>query len=271
MIGRLAMLAMAAAVSCGGRTGIAPVGPDSGLSGSVSDSGVCSATGTRICGEECGLLSDCPACTRLYDTEAGASAYGICWGDLLDKGTTPCALCDEGQGCVRRDLNTFVCVPLGVCSALRALEAGSVCWYGDKVPFDGREVGANQGCADDSTGVVCGGGCPACAQNTLARCVGTGPDHPFGICPALALTSANPGDVGSYPRCELTVGGAQAVPCPSDPAYPYSCAISPYPPGDVLVARMNGYCLNADLCKSLSAAIPGGIWCFDAAGTRVAP
>lgn len=274
---RLYVATLAVLAACGGRTSLSASPPRDGSGTNEADSGsgladaadtgtTCSPDGVRLCGGAC--KSSCPLCTPLQTGVGATSEYGVCWADLSDQGNTPCALCDDGQGCVQRSPGKYVCVPLGVCQALRSLGQADVCWYGDKMPFDGSPVPTPRGCAASTTDIVCGGDCPPCgARYTLPRCVGRGPDHPFGTCPVIAGTG---NDVGSFPTCALLEGGYSA-PCPMLPGYPYVCAVSPYPPGDAVVARLNGYCLSRDLCSALASALPGGLWCFDASGTRVAP
>jgi hypothetical protein len=289
-VGRLfdcAIVMACSVLACGGRTEAGDwdsateheAGLDSGVpfpgndgSGDEAVQPTCSPDGVRLCGGRC-PDAPCDACGRLFHEDGTQSAYGICWSDLADFGNTPCALCDENEGCVERAPQSFVCVPLLVCDALRALGAGPVCWYGDKVPFEAQGEAVATGCPSDPSiqGVVCGGDCPACADGTtLSRCVGRGPSHPFGACPVLA-NAGSPTEVGNYPTCALSVKGSALIPCPSISYYPYSCAVSPNPPGDPIVARLSGYCISTDICKSLSALLPGGLWCYDASGARIAP
>ncbi len=194
------------------------------------------------------------------------SAYGVCFADLPDRGQTPCAVCDAGQGCVQRSQGSFECVPLEVCDDLRKLGAGDVCWYGDKVPYDGRAIPAASSCPDSDPLVhedhsMCGGPCGPCdtAHGALDRCVGQGPDHPIGIC-AQFCCSGNPEDPASFPRC-VVQGGTVIAACPT--VGNYTCAVYPSPPGDESVAKQNGLCLNRDVCHALHASLPGGLDCYD--------
>lgn len=282
--------ALFVAAACGGRASLVAGAPSDASTGAAPDGGsgladggwldaapTCQPDGVRLCGGICGAAPSCPVCTPLQSGTGASGPYGICWADLADDGSTPCALCDSGQGCVQRSPGKYVCVPLDVCGALRALGAQDVCWYGDKVPFDGAPVLHASGCPDSSgdevstTGLVCGGDCPPCGnQYTLPRCVGQGPDHPFGICPAIANAGAW-GDLGHFPTCALARDGYSAA-CPDVAySYPLACAVSPYPPGDPVVAGLNGFCLGVDFCASLASSLPGGLWCFDSSGTRIAP
>lgn len=240
----------------------------------VKDAGSrdCAPGGVRLCGGDCDTGGGCAECTDLVRGDGSDAGYGVCWSDLTDFGNTPCALCDENSVCVQRTKGTYVCVPLAVCDALVAFGVRDSCWYGDKVPFDGRPLASATSCPSDPKmlDIVCGGSCPQCSPYTLDRCVGRGPDHAFGVCPAL-YSSADRTDVSSFPVCSLSATGGMAVPCPAMSNYPYSCAVSPYPPGAANVARLNGYCLSTDLCTWLAQSLPGGMWCYDASGKRVAP
>jgi hypothetical protein len=230
----------------------------------------CSPNGVRLCGLQCGDAAGCPVCSRLATEDGGASSLGVCWADLPDKGETPCPLCDDGQGCVQRGPGTFVCIPLEICGALLGLGAADVCWYGDKVLFDGFALPPAVGCPSDPAGITCGGDCPSCG-GCLSRCVGRGPAHPFGLHPVPAYASS-PKDVQVIPTCALSADGFSSAPCPPvSNDYTYACAISPYPPGDPSVARLNGLCLEEGLCKQMSLTLPGGLWCFDASGKRIPP
>lgn len=257
--------------ACGGRQAGIGAAQDAGDDGSNDlVIATCAPAGARLCGGGCGDASPCPGgCSHLLDPGGGTSQFGVCWSDLPDKGATPCALCGDGQGCVQRSPGVFVCVPLAVCGALYALGAGDVCWYGDKVPFDGRRVPTATGCPQPAkiANIVCGGDCPACAETTLDRCVGRGVDHPFGVCPGLAFASDRE-DLAGVPLC-VASSGKDAVPCPS--SYEYSCAVFPYPPGELAVAVRSGFCVSAEMCAALATSLPGGLWCFDASGTKVAP
>lgn len=273
-----------AVLACGGRTilpadGASDAGRDafsrleSGSPAASWDAPAdsCSPDGVRLCGGRCGDAPGCPVCGNLLTDTGGASSYGVCWADLVDQGQTPCSLCDDGQGCVQRSPGLFVCVPLDVCHDLDTLGAGPICWYGDKVPFSGAAVPAASGCPDDSTDMVCGGDCSPCTYGSLARCVGRGPNHPFGVCPALDHV-LSPTDISSFPTCALSAAGFMAAPCPTAPSNDtYACAVSPYPPGDETVARLNGFCLVLPTCAALARSLPGGLWCYDSSGTRVAP
>ena len=283
MQARVLTLLASAGLSCGGRTvptfdEAADAGHDGSSAfeagwpdaGGDAPSDSCDPDGIRLCGGRCGDAPGCPICSQLLTGAGVPSDYGVCWADLPDNGETPCSLCDDGEGCVQRSRGRFVCVPLDVCHDLETLNAGPVCWYGDKTPFSGAAVPPATGCPDDSTATVCGGGCQPCTQSSLARCVGRGPNHPFGVCPVLAFGGSRT-DIGSFPTCALPAGGFMAAPCPALSSYPYVCAVSPYPPGDPTVARLNGFCLSVDFCTELAKSQPGGIWCFDSTGSRIAP
>ena len=268
-------------IACGGRTSSPETGMadasaleaatgwvDGAATSTFDGADPCSPGGVRLCGGACGKAEGCVNCTPLLTGSGSIARYGVRWSDLGDLGSTPCALCDDGQGCVRLSPDRFVCVPLDACGALLALGAGDVCWYGDKVAFDGAAVGVASGCPDDSTKNVCGGDCPPCYSDTLSRCVGRGPDHPFGICPDL-LAGGSATDVSNYPTC--SVGAKEMVPCPNASYANYACAVSPYPPGASAVAPLTGLCLDATECSSLAKSLPGGLWCFNSSGVRVAP
>lgn len=134
---RAVLVLSAVLPACGGRT--LDAGADAGSDSESSSDGVsftdvgafdstagaCAARGVRLCGGSCGQA--CATCRPLIQGDGADSAFGICWNDLPDFGETPCALCDEGEGCVRRAADSYVCVPLGVCVALRFLGAGDVC------------------------------------------------------------------------------------------------------------------------------------------------
>lgn len=264
-------------LACGGRASV--VGGADASSGDDGGDGLvfasCAPGGVRLCGGNCGDVPSCPGagCTGLIAGSGTAASFGVCWADLADMGLTPCALCDDGQGCVQRSSGSFVCVPLAVCGALDALGAGEVCWYGDKVPFDGAAVASATGCPQPTgiANVVCGGGdCPPCADITLDRCVGRGPDHPFGVCPPMVSPGSRV-DLSNVPLC-IVSGGSDALACPAlSSDYSYSCAVYPYPPAPPTVAPRNGFCISDMVCKELAASLPGGLWCFDATGRRVAP
>lgn len=267
--GVVAALLVFAGAGCGGRTTLDEPTEDASAAGHMDASAPdCAPQGVHVCGGACGPVAGCggAACAPVLMGGDDASAFGICWGDLADQGTTPCALCDDGEGCVERAPLSFVCVPLPVCSALVALGATDACWYGDKLAFDGGAVAPATGCPDDPTDLLCGGDCPACPLATLARCVGRGPNHPFGICPATSSV-VDRNEVSGVPLCT----GDGTVACPVLPTYPYACAVFPNPPGDPRVAPWTGFCLSADLCATLSTSLPGGLWCYDASGTRTAP
>lgn len=223
--------------------------------GGEGDAGpTCTVAGARICGGTCGVLSDCPgSCVTLVEGDGSLSTYGVCFSDLSDKGTTACALCDSGEGCVERAPDVFVCVPLDLCGDLEKLGARNVCWYADKSPFDGRPIVAPASCSDPEINHVpsmCGGACGRCATQygALDRCVGQGPDHPAGMCVY--------GNFGGpvWPTC--TADGS--VPCPAEGA----CAFFAAPPADPGVANENGVCLDYDECHELHSALPGGIECI---------
>src|SRR5208283_2575454 len=67
----------------------------------------CSPGGVRVCGAGCGKAAGCANCTPLLTGSGPAAQYGVCWSDLGDLGNTPCALCDDGQGCVQRSPDRF--------------------------------------------------------------------------------------------------------------------------------------------------------------------
>jgi hypothetical protein len=260
--------------ACGGEVISSTAGDGGAFAVDGGDAGTkqgprCSGGGARLCGAACGDASPCPGsgCTMPLDVSGAAAAYGICWSDLQDDGTTPCALCDQGQGCVRRGADQYVCVPLDACAALLSQGATGVCWYGDKVPYDGRSEATTSSCPSGAGGLLCGGDCAPCDANTLPRCVGRGADHPIGICPP--LYSPQPPDPNSYPLCALGADG-YVIACPNvGTSFTCACAISPSPPGDSTVALANGFCMSADLCTEIAGAI--SLDCYDATGAKLPP
>ncbi len=264
--------------ACGGRIrdDAGGTNPDAGTDGS-SDSAAaskpnCAAGSVRLCGGACGEISGCAGsgCTPLLEDDGTASPIGICWADLADDGSTPCALCDDNEGCVARAAGEYVCVPLEVCAAIASLGTDGVCWYGDKVAYDGRAEATSTSCAGPM-GIVCGGACGACSAsgNVLPRCVGRGPDHPNGICPVFTSTSES-SDPNQFPRCSMTASG-YSLPCPTSGQNPFACVVYPSPPADQVVAMQNGYCLDAAECTTIAQTLPGGVDCYAPNGLNLSP
>ncbi len=256
-----ALVAVMVSASCGGR--FEPYGGGLGEGGATN--ATCTTDGTRLCGGVCGLAPDCPGgCLPIVGGDGSPSTYGVCFADLPDKGQTPCAVCDTGEGCVQRSPGAYACVPLMICASLLALGAGDVCWYGDKSPYDGRGIDIPTTCPDSTPPLhqdhaMCGGACGACdpTLGALTRCIGQGPSHPVGICATPSGPVVNTHDPSQYPRCTVT-GDTSSAPCGG----PYKCAIFPAPPAEATVAKDNGICILAQDCTGLAASLPGGLTCY---------
>jgi hypothetical protein len=242
---------------------------DSGASsgGGDADAGPstsqCTADGVRICGGTC-EDGGCAICTPLIGAN-GPETYGVCWSDLEDFGDTACAFCDIGEGCVERTPNRFVCVPLSVCALMMGLGETDVCWYSDKTPYTGSATASVSTCPASST-YLCGIDCNTCVGllnggGGFQGCLGTGATSPLGFCVDFTSEHGVSNSTAAYPTCAMATSTSPAMLCPSGQGYDLQCATFTSPPADSHVAALNGICLEAGECASISAALNGRVVC----------
>jgi hypothetical protein len=60
-----------------------------------------------------------------------------------------------------------------------------------------------------------------------------------------------------------------STPCPNLGGAAFACVVYPSPPADQSVAMLNGYCMDAVECMTISQTLPGGIDCYDSNGAKL--